>query len=57
MALYECENYCSNMKKCWGCANRCNTSCKWAAISECVDMEAWQSSNETNLSQKPGILK
>ena len=40
-ARSECERYCNEDERCWGCSVSCLRSCKFNAIHECGDLEDW----------------
>ena len=57
-ALMGCENYCSNIYKCWGCSIYCSTTdnCQWNAITDCGELQNWTGLTEGDVSQKPSML-
>ena len=48
-----CEEYCASHKRCWGCLSRCNNTCQWIALAECMKDKTLANSSDGTVSQKP----
>ena len=55
IARNECEVWCSNDPKCWGCSVVCGNSCAWNALSRCGTFEKWIGLIEGDITQKSGM--
>ena len=52
IARDECEEYCEDSERCWGCSVHCEERCQWNAISECGGYDNWNGLTVGDISQK-----
>ena len=55
-AMHNCEKFCGYVNECWGCINDCISSCRWIAVTECINITLRNDSSNVGASQKPGSI-